>query len=124
MTTTHVYDLIDTLMLLGESRPTANALVYLLEHKTATSRDLERHTDLQQPYVSLVMKDLTGRGWITSTDEKPIGKGRPTHIYALNVDIKQIIDYFESRALKEAEQSRETIERLKKIAQNGNGESA
>ncbi len=55
----------------------AMALAYLQDTNSATSTDLERAAGLRQPEVSLAMKQLMERGWITEREEKKAGKGRP-----------------------------------------------
>ena len=61
---------------IGTSKNVAKMLVFLANTPEATSRDLERGTDMRQPEVSIAIKYLTDQGWIKSR-EVPLRKERP-----------------------------------------------
>ncbi len=78
-------EIADVLTSLGLSRPIAKALSYLADLKEATSVELEGMTGLRQPEVSIVMKDLKERDWISEREEKKPGKGRPFNPHSAHV---------------------------------------
>jgi predicted transcriptional regulator len=105
----------DVLISLGLSRPIAKTLSYLQNLKEATSLELERVTGLHQPEVSIAMRDLKERDWISEREEKKPGKGRPFKIYSLNTSFKEIIAYFEKQKTKEFNEIQLNIKRLKEL---------
>lgn len=100
---------------LGLSRPIAKTLSYLKDLREATSVDLERVTGLRQPEVSIAMRDLKERDWISEREEKKPGKGRPFKIYSLKMDFKEIIANFEKQKMKEFNEIQSNITRLKEL---------
>src|SRR3989337_2631856 len=106
-------EITDVLNSLGLSRPIAKTLSYLRNLKEATSVDLERVTGLHQPEVSIAMRDLKERDWISEREEKKPGKGRPHKIYSLKTSFKDITAYFEEQTMKEFNEMQLTIKRLK-----------
>ncbi len=105
----------DVLISLGLNRPTAKTLSYLQNSKEVTSVDLEKSTGLRQPEVSIVMRDLKERDWISEREEKKPGKGRPYKIYSLKLSFKEIIAYFEKQKMKEFNEIQINIKRLKEL---------
>ncbi len=103
----------DVLTSLGLSRPIAKTLSYLKDLKEATAVELERVTGLHQPEVSIAMKELRERDWISEREEKKPGKGRPFKIYSLKTSFKEIIAYFEKQQMKESNEIQSNIQRLK-----------
>jgi predicted transcriptional regulator len=79
----------------GTGRNVAKVLVFLASTPEATSRAIERGTDMRQPEISLVMKNLTNQGWIKDSERAPESKGRPTKVYKLAKPISVIIDSIE-----------------------------
>ena len=61
----------------GMKRNVAKVLVYLAGTDKATSREIERGTDLRQPEVSIAMRTLGEKGWIVNIESKAECKGRP-----------------------------------------------
>ncbi len=76
--------------------------------------ELERGTELRQPEVSIAMRDLNERGWISEREEKKPGKGRPYKVYSLKVGFNKIIAELEKQQRKAADEARSRIERLRK----------
>ena len=96
-------DFVNLLTEAGTGKSVARVLVFLVHTQEATSHEVERGTDLRQPEVSLAMKYLLERGWITVREVNP-GRGRPTKVYALAMPIHGILDRIGSEmedALKE-----------------------
>ena len=106
-------EIADVLTSLGLSRPIAKTLGYLKDLKEATSVELERVAGLRQPEVSIVMRDLKERDWISERKEKKPGKGRPFKIYSLKLSFKEIIAYLEKQKMKEFKEIQSNIKRLK-----------
>ncbi len=103
----------DELISLGIIRPVARTLSYLLHANEATSIELERGTGLRQPEISIAMRELKQRGWISEREEKKPGKGRPYKIYSLKVDFDEIIARIEKQHRKAADEAQSRIERLR-----------
>mgnify|MGYP001045596925 FL=1 len=55
-------EFVNLLIEIGTRRNVAKMLVYLANIKEATSRDIERGTDLRQPEVSIAIKYLADQG--------------------------------------------------------------
>jgi len=111
----------DLLTEIGLKRNVAKVLVYLASSPEATSRDIERGTDLRQPEVSIAMRTLKESGWIQSRESKAESKGRPVKIYSLSKQINEIMDTIEENKRKEVENQlrliREVREHLSHIQQ-------
>ena len=72
---------------------------------------------IYQPEVSLGLKNLMNKGWVTIVNRvKTDNKGRPFGIYALSKPLNQIIDEIENEITGEYELMLTDIKRLKKIA--------
>ncbi len=106
-------EIADVLTSLGLSRPIAKTLSYLKDLKEATSVELERVTGLRQPEVSIAMRDLKERDWISEREQKKPGKGRPFKIYSLKLSFKEIIAYYEKQKMKEFNEIQSNIKRLR-----------
>ncbi len=90
----------ESLISLGMNKNVAMALAYLQIMNSATSMDMERGANLRQPEVSVVMGQLKKQGWITEREDKKIRKGRPTKVYSLKVEFKDIITQLEDQQKK------------------------
>ncbi len=87
---------------IGTKRNVAKVLVFLAHTPEATSRAIERGTDLRQPEVSIAMRYLTDQDWISSRESRAESKGRPVKIYELARPIQEIMDSIEAEKKKEA----------------------
>jgi predicted transcriptional regulator len=103
------------LISLGVSRKAAMALAYLQDTNSATSPDFERAAGLRQPEVSLAMRELIERDWITEREEKKPGKGRPYKIYSLKIGFDKIIAQLEKENKKAVDEAQGKVERLKEL---------
>ena len=101
---------------LGVGRNVASLITYLKGVNEASSRDIEMATDLRQPEVSIAMRTMRERGWITETEIKGNGKGRPQKIYALRSTINEIIGYYEDEKNQESARTMAAIQRLKELS--------
>ena len=98
---------------IGIRKNTAKVLVFLAGHPKATSRAVERGTDLSQPEVSLVMKALLKDGWILCSGSRAESRGRPVNIYRLARPIREIMDGIEQEKVRQAADQLDMIRRLK-----------
>ncbi len=108
-------EIADALISLSMSRMAAMALAYLQDTNSATSTDLKRAAGLRQPEVSLAMKQLIERRWITKREEKKAGKGRPFKIYSLRIGFDEIVAQLERENKKAIEEAKGKFERLKEL---------
>ena len=98
---------------LGTRRNIAMVLVYLANIEEATSRDIERGTDLRQPEVSMATQYLIGKHWITARDCPTMNKGRPLKIYTLTKPIREIVGIIEEEKRDEAEYKIQLTKKLR-----------
>lgn len=101
------------LMDIGIKRNVSKVLVYLANTDEATSREIERGTDLRQPEVSIAMRFLKEKRWINSRESKAESKGRPVKIYTLAKPINDIIDIIEKNKKKEVDTQLALIEKAR-----------
>ena len=101
------------LIRIGEKRNVAKVLVYLAHTPEATSRDIERGTDLRQPEVSIAMAAMMEKKWVESRESKAENKGRPVKIYKLAVPVSEIMDTIEKEKRAEANNQLKMIQKLR-----------
>ncbi|MBE0524675.1 MAG: ArsR family transcriptional regulator [Methanosarcinales archaeon] len=111
-------EIAELLISLGMSRLVARTLTYIQKVDTTPSVDIERGTGLRQPEVSVAMKELDPYDWISETEEKKPGKGRPSKIYSLKVGFNDIISHLEKEQEKRYNDSIASIERLKELVRD------
>ncbi|NMB78717.1 MAG: ArsR family transcriptional regulator [Methanomicrobiales archaeon] len=99
----------------GMKKNVAMALVYLANANKATSRDIERGTDLRQPEVSLAIKYMADRGWVSYTEEFPRREGRPGRIYTLEKKVPEIITAFEKQVKAEANHKLALLKKMREF---------
>lgn len=109
-------EFVQVLQDVGVNRNVAHLITYLKDVKEAPSQDIEKVTGLRQPEVSIAMRKLRERGWITEHEIKQEGKGRPTKIYALSSTIDDIIGYYEAEKAQESNQTMSAIQKLKELS--------
>ena len=80
---------------IGTKRNVAQVLVFLANIPEATSRDIERGTDLRQPAISTATRYLIEQSWITTRESTAESKGRAVKIYGLSKPFHEIIDCIE-----------------------------
>jgi predicted transcriptional regulator len=105
-------EFVNLLIEIGTSKNVAKMLVFLANATEATSRDLERGTDMRQPEVSTAVKYLIDQGWIKDR-ENPSEKGRPHKRYSLAVPIKEIIATIEKFKKNEANNQLELLRKIR-----------
>lgn len=103
---------------IGLKRNVAKVLIYLAMTEEATSREIERSTDLRQPEVSIAMRTLKENEWIESRESKAESKGRPVKIYRLSKPITEIMDTIEKNKREEVENQLQLIQKIRVHLQN------
>jgi predicted transcriptional regulator len=106
-------EFVNLLIEIGTKRTIAKALVFLANIKEATSRDIERGTDLRQPEVSIAIKYLEDQGWIKSWKTPSDKKGRPVWNYALAVPVPEIMTSIEKQKRAEANTQLALIKKMR-----------
>jgi len=101
---------------LGVNRNVASVITFLKDQKERSSREIETGTGLRQPEVSIAMRTLRERDWLTEHEIKGKGKGRPLKIYALRATIDEIVNYYEAEKAQESARTSEAIQRLKELS--------
>ncbi len=104
---------VNLLIKIGTKQTIAKALVFLANVKVATSREIERGTDLRQPEVSLAIKYMDERGWIKSNEIPSDKKGRPVRNYALAIPIPDIMTAIEKQKKAEANNQLALIKKMR-----------
>ena len=110
-------DLADLLIKIGLKRNVARVLVYLAHNSEATSREIERGTDLRQPEVSLAMAAMIDQDWVENREIKAENKGRPVKIYRLSRPVSEITDTIEKEKREEANMQLSIIQQIRNMAQ-------
>ena len=112
----HIF--IETLRNLGMSRNVATTMAYLMNVDEASPREIEISTGLRQPEISLAMRLMCDKSWVSMRSEKKSGKGRPMKIYSLATPVDEIIGYYEDKIYKESQATILTIKKLKVMSKN------
>ena len=96
--------------------PKNSALIiaHIIEHGDSKAVQIERATDLRQPEVSIATNWLREKGWLTKTDSKPKGNGRPTHVYSLKKSAQEIYKEVEKEEMKMVKEIEGNLKELKK----------
>ncbi len=105
-------EFIKILIEIGTKKNVAKVLVFLANIPEATSRNIERGTDLRQPEISLAMRYLSEQSWITSRESRAESKGRPFKVYRLSRPFHEIMDSLENEKKKEATNQFALIQKL------------
>jgi len=95
-------EFVNLLIEIWTKRNVAKMLVFLANTLEATSRDLERGTDMRQPEVSIAIKFLAEQGWIKNREAPSEKKGRPQKTYSLAIPVKEIMIAIEKQKKNEA----------------------
>jgi predicted transcriptional regulator len=100
---------------LGMNRNTAILITYLASAGESTSREVELGAGLRQPEVSIAMRDLRDKNWVSEREVKTGGKGRPSLVYTLTAPIDEIIKHIEDGKLREHAEFMDNIRKLKEL---------
>jgi predicted transcriptional regulator len=98
---------------IGTNKNVAKILVYLAGTPEATSRSIDRGTDMRQPEVSIALKYLMQQGWIRSRECPSERKGRPAKIYELAKPIQEIMAGIEDGKREETHRQLALIGKLR-----------
>lgn len=108
-------EIAEALISLGISRYVARTLACLQNMDEATAAEFGAALMPSQPEVSIAMKELKERGWISEHEEKKTGKGRPYKVYSLKAGLKGIIAHLKKQQKKGIEETQSKIKRLKEL---------
>lgn len=103
----------------GTKKSVAAALVFLASRKKASSHEIERGADLRQPEVSVAMKVLIRRGWVTRRKISPPSPGRPARVFELVKPVSEILDSIWKDKVDALKEQMVLIGRLKEFAGPG-----
>lgn len=104
----------ETLQKLGVEQNVAAMITYLMNVDKATSREIEKGTDLRRPEVRICAKTLRHNGWLDESF-KSEGKGRPSKIYKLKVSIGEMTEHFEEERIQKSSQIMQSIQKLRQL---------
>jgi len=105
-------EFVNLLIEIGMRRTVAKVLVFLANVDEATSRDIERGTDLRQPEVSIAMNYMFEREWLKNRESKAMSKGRPVKIYSLSKPVDKIFDSIEREKNQEVKNQLALIKKM------------
>jgi len=103
------------LMECGLPRSVAKVLAFIKDKDETVSREIEKHTGLRQPEVSIAMQWLRKKGWVVKRDIKKEGKGRPVHGYRLARPFSEIVQELiedQRQKIKDIEKRIKALEKL------------
>lgn len=106
-------ELAHVLMDAGMQKPLSLVLVFLQAVPEATSREIERGTDLHQPQVSMALSELFSRRWITSRPVSFDRKTRRSFVYSLALPFREIVDRITDEIEAEVEGTAARIARVR-----------
>jgi predicted transcriptional regulator len=106
-------EFVNLLIEIGMRRTVAKVLVFLANVDEATSRDIERGTDLRQPEVSIAMNYMFERDWLKNRESKAMSKGRPVKIYTLAVPVPEIMSSIEKQKKTEAKNQLALVKKMR-----------
>ncbi len=104
---------VELLVNIGVKRNIAKILVFLTRSQKATSREIEKMTDLRQPEVSIAIGQMLKHKWVISKENKTENKGRPVKVYEPAVPVKALLDKFEKEKRSEIDKVLFDIQKLR-----------
>ena len=100
---------------LGVHRNVAKVITYLAAVGEAKSREIEHGCNMSQPEISIAMRELRRKNWISEREVKTEGKGRPSKVYVLTTPADEIIKSIEEERRKKSDESMESILKLRDL---------
>lgn len=88
-------EFVSALVATGTPRTVARVLVYLFKNAEGTMREIEHGTDLNEPQVSIALKYMEEKAWISVSAVQGSGKGRPNKKVVLKIPVNEIVDIIE-----------------------------
>jgi predicted transcriptional regulator len=107
--------IVDVFTELGMPKNLAKTLIYISQVGECRSSEIERGANLRQPEVSVAMQKMTDNGWVSKTNRKKEGKGRPIYIYRLETPIEEIVNQFEQEKTQEIQIIKQDLSELKDL---------
>jgi predicted transcriptional regulator len=106
-------ELVSLLTGIGTKKNFAKMLVFLARTPEATSRDIERGTDMRQSEVSVTTRYLVNQGWINEQISPTDTRGRPRKKYSLSLPLKRIVAEIERAQKIKAKGELDRIHRMR-----------
>ena len=100
----------------GIPRNTARVLTFIAVAGRTFSAQIQAGTGMRQPEVSIALKHLTERKWISRQSVQREGKGRPIYVYKLRRELGEIVDTVEKEQDRRVRQILKDKEDLHAIA--------
>jgi len=111
-----VNDTIEALASTGMPKGIARTLAFLSSKEDwATSKDIEKATNLRQPEVSIAVRDLEDRGWVERDNLKRESKGRPINIYRMSVDLDKVYTSIEGNEKAKIDEVKTNLKHIKDL---------
>ncbi len=107
--------LVEVLTKAGLARNPARVMVVIAVAGRTYSAQIQAATGLRQPEVSIALRDLADRRWVTKQTVQREGKGRPINVYRLRKPIGEIAEWAEKeldRKAREIDRDREDLRQL------------
>ena len=101
----------------GLAKNTAKVLTFIAVAGRTWSAQIQSGTSLRQPEVSIALKELFERKWISRQSVQREGKGRPIYVYRLRKDLLEIIEFVEKELDRRVRQVQKDKEDLRSIAE-------
>jgi predicted transcriptional regulator len=105
--------LIDLLVKIGTKKTVAKVLVFMVDTRKATIAEIEHGADLRQPEISMAMKYLIEREWVSSREIRTSTQGRPMKIYELVKPTTEILEIVQAEKRDEVKNQLELIRKLR-----------
>lgn len=109
-------EIVNLMVTLGVQKNKAEILVFISKMGEATSRNIEDTVDIKQSEVSIILRELRDKGWLSSRSVKKPGKGRPVLHHRLKFPLIRVAKEVEDEKKKEIEEIKRKIARLKGLA--------
>ena len=101
----------------GIPKNTARVLTFIAVAGRTFSAQIQEGTGMRQPEVSIALKELSERKWISRQSVQREGKGRPIYVYRLRRDVMEIVESVEKEQDRRVRQVLKDKEDLHAIAQ-------
>ncbi|MDD1697242.1 MAG: ArsR family transcriptional regulator [Methanoregula sp.] len=106
-------EFVNLLIKIGIQKNIARILVFLSKTPKATSREIERGTDMRQPEVSMTVHYLMDLGWIKSRGSTGENKGHQIKIYELAKPFSEIMDCIEKDKITEINKKLALVQKVR-----------
>jgi predicted transcriptional regulator len=96
----------------GIAKNTARVLTFIAVAGRTYSAQIQQGSGMRQPEVSIALKELTERKWISRQSVQREGKGRPIYVYRLRRDLMEIVESVErdqDRRVRQVQKDKEDL---------------